>query len=80
MIPTNLELALAESFFVGGEAKGMKSNGRMEGARQKEEKRKKVQGEKKGDVVRELYLAVMWVLLSGTWRVLQPCSQLGPQP
>lgn len=38
----------------------------MEGARQKEEKRKKVQGEKKSDVVRELYLAVMWVLLSGT--------------
>lgn len=44
----------------------MKSKGRMEGVRKKKEKRKKVQGEKKGDVVTELYLAVMWVLLSGT--------------
>lgn len=53
----------------------MKSKGRMEGAR-----RKKEQGEKKGDVVAGLYLAVMWVLLSGTRRVLQPCTQLGLQP
>lgn len=42
----------------------MKSTGMMEGASKKKEKRKKVQGEKKDDVVQELYLAVMWVLLS----------------
>lgn len=42
----------------------MKSTGKMEGARKKKEKRKKVQGEKKDDVVLELYLADMWVLLS----------------
>lgn len=37
----------------------------MEGARKETgEEGKKVQGEKKDDVVQELYLAVMWVLLS----------------
>lgn len=42
----------------------IKSKGKMEGARKKKEQRKEVQGEKKDDVVTELYLAVMWVLLS----------------
>lgn len=64
MIPTNLELAPAESFFFWVGDRGMKSTGKIEGARKKKEKRKKVQGEKKDDVVLELYLAVMWVLLS----------------
>lgn len=64
MIPTNLELAPAESFSWVG-ARGMESTGRMEGAWKEAGRRgKKVQGEKKDDVVLELYLAVMWVLLS----------------
>lgn len=64
MIPTNLELAPAESFsWVGarGMEKHRKDGGSEEGNRRRG---KKVQGEKKDDVVLELYLAVMWVLLS----------------